>query len=297
MAPYKYYDPEIAKRKRQNAKIFEDTTKIIKAGFYTAPSGKQINLEMETMISGAVCYKEELPAQKPVAVEGKTKIMVEGNDCLVAAQRLAENGYNPILLNFASGGHPGGGVESGARAQEETICRRSTLTRSIFSFSDNYSRKYGYEHRTGNNYPLDNLDFSAIYSPAVTVFREGKECTLMENPYQVAVITCAALNLNGRYSLKLTPEGKMPERAKEIMRNKIRTIFRIALLHGHDSMILGAFGCGAYRNPPEEVAAIFRQILEEEEFRNSFRLVTFSIIDDHNSRNGNLIAFQKEFGC
>lgn len=293
---YKIFDPAIAKRKALNSAIFNDTTMIIKAGAYTSPTGKQIVLQMDKMLAGAACYHDELPIQDTPTVAGGSKIMVEKNDCLVAAQRLVQEGYNPALLNFASAGHPGGGVETGARAQEETICRRSTLTRSIYTFDAAFASKYGYNHSPGNNYPLGNLDFSAIYSPSVTVFREGLECTLMENPYQVSVITCAALNLNGRYALKLTPDGHMPQRARDIMANKVRTIFRIALMQGHDSLVLGAFGCGAFRNPPAEVAAIFHSVLNEPEFKDKFRLVTFSIIEDHNSKNANLTAFEKEFG-
>ena len=296
MAFYKSYDPAVTERKRKNAEIFKDTTAAIKAEAYTTLSGKKIELNLKPMVSGSVCYHAELPVQQVADAAGGTRVMVEMNDCLLAAQRLVSEGYNPALLNFASAGHPGGGVETGARAQEETICRRSTLTRSIYAFDPKYAAKYGYEHKAGNNYPLDNLDFSAVYSPSVTVFKEGMECTPMENPYQVAVITCAALNLNGKYSLKLTPDGHMPEQAKDITRNKVRTIFRIALTHGHDSLVLGAFGCGAFKNPPAEVASIFHEILEEPEFKNKFRLVTFSIIEDHNSNNRNLKAFEKAFG-
>lgn len=289
------YDPKIADRKQKNALIFKETTANIKAGGYTALSGRYVPLDMTEMIEGAECYHAELPAQQVSDCDGGTTETVERNDCLVAAQRLVKDGYHPALLNFASAGHPGGGVARGARAQEETICRRSTLSRSIFSFSAKYASIYGYEHKKGNNYPLYNLHFSAIYSPAVTVFKEGLECTLMEEPYQVAVITCAALNLNGKYSLKLTLDGHMPAAAKLITLDKIRTVFRIGLLHGHDALVLGAFGCGAFRNPPEEVAALFHQVIEEPEFKNKFRLITFSIIEDHNSKDANYNAFQKEF--
>ena len=294
---YKKFDPAIAKRKALNSAIFNDTTMIIKAGAYTSPTGKQIVLQMDKMLASAACYHDELPIQETPTVAGGSRIIVEKNDCLMAAQRLVQEGYNPALLNFASAGHPGGGVETGARAQEETICRRSTLTRSIYTFDASFASKYGYNHSPGNNYPLGNLDFSAIYSPAVTVFKEGLECTLMENPYQVAVITCAALNLNGRYALKLTPDGHLPQRAKEITANKVRTIFRIALMHGHDSLVLGAFGCGAFKNPPAEIAKLFHEVMEEPEFKNKYRLITFSIIDDHNSNNRNLRAFEEEFGA
>ena len=139
-------------------------------------------------------------------------------------------------------------------------------------------------------------DYAAVYSPDVTVFREGLDCLLMENPYNVAVISCAALNLNGRYAIKLTADGRLPQRAIDITRNKIRTVFRIGLSYGHDALVLGAFGCGAFRNPPAEIARIFHEVMEEPEFKNKYRLITFSIIEDHNSNNRNLRAFGEEFG-
>lgn len=291
----KAYDPAVAERKAKNEKIFKETTADIQRGWYKAPSGHAWTLDTKTIDEGSRCYHEELPPVTCDRVPGGTRIVVLGEDCLVTAERLVGRDYNPALLNFASGGHPGGGVERGSRAQEETICRRSTLTRSIFTFDAKYAKRYGYPHHEGANYPLDNLDFSAIYSPGVTVFREGKECTYMEHPYSVAVITCAALNLNGTHRLKLTPDKRMPEEAVAITLNKVRTIFRIALLHGHDSLVLGAFGCGAFKNPPDQVAAIFHEVLEETEFKDRFRVVTFSIIEDHNSKNRNLNAFQQEF--
>lgn len=103
------------------------------------------------------------------------------------------------------------------------------------------------------------------------IFRQTADCTMMEDPYNVAVVSCAALNLDGKYSIKLTAEGHMPQEALDITRCKIRTIFRIGLLHGHDALILGAFGCGAFHNPPEEVARLFHEVMEEEEFKNKFK--------------------------
>lgn len=293
---YKKFDPEIAARKARNAEIFKETCEAIRSGEYESPSGRRITLpSMQPMIDGAECWHSEQPATDAPVVDGGTMIMVEENDCIEAARRLAGEGYHPAILNFASAGHPGGGVETGARAQEETICRRSTLSRSIYSFDSHYAKRYGYTHVEGNNYPLSNLDFSVIYSPDVTFFREGKDCTFMEEPFQSAVITCAALNLKGRYELKLTEDGHMPDKAKEITANKARAIFRLGLRHGIDALVLGAFGCGAFRNPPEEIATIFRDVLAEDEFKDRFRLVTFSIIEDHNSGGANLAAFRKVF--
>lgn len=291
------YDPEIEKTKQHNARIFRETTAIIKAGFYTAPSGKRVDLDMQPMIDGGRCYHKELTQVNTPKVEGGTTVMVEQGDCLKVAERLVREGYRPALLNFASAGHPGGGVVNGARAQEETICRRSTLTRSIFSFDAGYARWYSYIHRDGNNYPISrSLDFSMIYSPEVTVFREvGPDYTLMENPFNIGIITNAALNLNGKFSIRLTQDGCMPEEAKAITRNKIRAILRIGLIKGHDSLVLGAFGCGAFHNPPLEMAQLFKEVMAEEEFADCYRLITFAILSDHNDHSHNLESFKEVF--
>lgn len=291
---FRPYDPAIAMRKQKNAEIFRKTARYIKAGGYTTPSGRQIQFDFTEMLQKGRCFQRELPAATAPTIEGGTQVLVEGNDCLVAAERLVKEGYNPVLLNFASAGHPGGGVETGARAQEETICRRSTLTRSIYSFDAKYAHFYGQSLTSAEHYPIVS-EFSAVYSHGVTVFREGIDCLLMENPYNVAVVSCAALNLNGKYPIKLTPDGHLPQAAIDITRNKIRTVFRIGLTYGHDSLVLGAFGCGAFHNPPAEIARLFHEVIEESEFKNKYRLITFSIIEDHNSNNANLNAFKAEF--
>lgn len=292
---YKTFDPAIDARKKKNADIFRETTKYIRAGGYTTPSGKHVQFDFLRMLRMGNCFHQELPTVSAPDVPDGTSVVVERNDCLLAAGRLVKEGYNPLLLNFASAGHPGGGVETGARAQEETICRRSTLTRSIYTFDPKYAARYGYELRDGDHYPIVD-DFSAVYSPNVTVFREGLDCLLMEEPFDIAVVSCAALNLNGKYPIKLTPDGHMPKEAVDITRNKIRTVFRIGLTYGHDSLVLGAFGCGAFKNPPAEIAKLFHEVMEEPEFKNKYRLITFSIVEDHNSNGRNLRAFEEEFG-
>ena len=82
-------------------------------------------------------------------------------------------------------------------------------------------------------------------------------------------------------------------------KNKIRTILRIALEHRHDALVLGALGCGAFANPPAQVARIFHEVFEEPEFKDQFKKVVFAILDDVNSRRnsstGNYLPFKKEF--
>ena len=78
--------------------------------------------------------------------------------------------------------------------------------------------------------------------------------------------------------------------------NKMRTIFRIGLSHGHDALVLGALGCGAVANPPLHIAQLFKQVMEEREFKNKYRKIVFAVIEDRNSRNHNLLPFLTVFG-
>ena len=83
-------------------------------------------------------------------------------------------------------------------------------------------------------------------------------------------------------------------------KNKMRTILRIGLRHGHDSLVLGALGCGAFCNPPSHIARLFHEVFEEPEFKNKYRLISFAILDDHNAHRahnpeGNYKPFIEEF--
>ena len=144
-------------------------------------------------------------------------------------------------------------------------------------------------------YPLD-INFGAIYSEGITVFRGSEEenYKLLNKPFQVDVISVAA------YKDPPLENGKLPKDIKEIMSNKIKTIFNACLVNNNDSLVLGAFGCGAYHNPPEEVAKLFKDILESEDYKNKFKKVTFAILDSNSTHmehnpNGNLYPFMKTF--
>ena len=99
---YRPFDPAIARRKQKNAEIFRETARYIKAGGYTTPSGRQIQFDFTEMLQKGRCFQRELPAATAPTIEGGTQVLVEGNDCLIAAERLVKEGYNPVLLNFAS---------------------------------------------------------------------------------------------------------------------------------------------------------------------------------------------------
>lgn len=84
------------------------------------------------------------------------------------------------------------------------------------------------------------------------------------------------------------------------MLNKIRTIFRMGVEHGRDALILGAFGCGAYKLPVSDVVRLFRRVMDEPEFAHKFRLITFAILESSrkpNGLNGKFADFYREFGA
>jgi uncharacterized protein (TIGR02452 family) len=86
----------------------------------------------------------------------------------------------------------------------------------------------------------------------------------------------------------------------EGIKNKIRTILRIGLENGHDSLVLGALGCGAFSNPPKHIAKLFHEVLDEVEFANKYKYIVFAVLEDHNSKKahnpeGNFLPFYNEF--
>ena len=89
-----------------------------------------------------------------------------------------------------------------------------------------------------------------------------------------------------------------------VLIKKIHPKYGVTLLplrHGHDSLVLGTLGCGAFCNPPSRIARLFHEVFEEPEFKNKYRLISFAILDDHHSHRshnpeGNYLLFVKEFG-
>ena len=206
----------------------------------------------------------------------------------------AENYKNEkvCVLNFASARHAGGGVKTGARAQEECLCRCSTL---YFAISEkntvkNFHQKHNSMIINGQMDLTYNDD--CIFSPDIVVFKadEGAYKYLPEDKqYQVDVITCAAPNLN-----KLCNFGGITEsELREIHESRARRILDIAKSENEEVLVLGAFGCGAFRNPPEIVADVWAKVLQD--YLYDFKTVEFAIVSNPSKPSDNFIAFQRTF--
>ena len=187
---------------------------------------------------------------------------------LVASLRLHQAGLRPAALNFASARHPGGGVLSGARAQEESLARSSALCACL------EGQPY-YEHHAKGDAMYSSW---LLYSPDVPVFRDDDGALLAE-PWPCTFITGAAPMVK---SLR----EKRPERLAEVpgvMRERIARVLTVAAREGHASVVLGAWGCGAFGGDTESVAGIFKEALEGP-LRGAFEEVVFAVLDTTDDR-------------
>ena len=282
-------------------KVFTHNLDIFRDGAYRTESDRVITLP----VSGAFVEQSEMFSAKcakgdsPLLHILHTEVQVINQDCILATRDLVEQGYNPAVLNMASLYHPGGGVLTGSSAQEEELCRRSTLAISLYQFSLPGGR-YGdladmvRVKRRAEQYPMDNT-YGGIYSPDITFFRATKDegYALLDNPFKAAVISVASLNYNPKHGHNTLDNGNIPEADKPILKEKIRTILRIGVLKGHDSLVLGALGCGAFCTPPAQMARLFHEVMDESEFQDRFKKIVFAIIDSPSSNN--FQPFKKEF--
>jgi uncharacterized protein (TIGR02452 family) len=213
---------------------------------------------------------EATNATSPETTPAKCPIKVVPLDSFDCAEKLTLEGKQDItVLNMANSRFPGGGYLNGASAQEEALCRRSTLWLTIRS-----QRKF---------HPIPK--HGAIYSPDVLVFRvsDDKKCALLPESQRwwTSVISVAAID-----GPRLTKEGDYAdERERESMKERMRTMVRVAALEGRKNLVLGAFGCGAFANPPMGVARGFKAVLEEEEFKARFEGIWFAVIERGGTEN------------
>lgn len=211
----------------------------------------------------------ELPAARPI----ETEVVISGKRSFEAAKGYA--GKKVAVLNFANN-HSVGGAPFDAGAQEESLCRCSTLYPCLQAMGDAFYHKHTRqfdEHEIGY---MGNDDL--IYTPEVVVFKTDERtdpiCPQMMNTedwYKVDVITCAAPEM---YRTDIRPTDY-----EAVITSRIKRILDVAARQGTEVLILGAWGCGAFRNPSDVVARVFRTLLQN----YHFEIVEFAL-----ATNGNL---------
>jgi len=238
-------------------RIALETVAIVDAGRYSHPVVRMVELEgVASAVAGTRHHLPEEVLSGCGAASQRPVIEVTTESTLQAAARLGEAA---ATLVFASAKSPGGGFLGGARAQEESIARSSALHRCQLAVPEFYA----YHRKAGDPYYSDRV----IYSPGVPVFRDD-DGALLAKPYRTSFLTAAAPNVRDR------PE--LVAGAREVVRRRALRVLEVAAAHGHRSLVLGAWGCGAFRNDPATVAAAFAHALATV---NRFDHIVFAIRD------------------
>ena len=276
----------------------QETLSIMRARGYHNADGELIVLPMPRPSLTHVCRGDAESCCKrrvgscaraaPMSRDGvAATVHVVCADSVKVALALQDAGFNPLTLNMANAKVAGGGYLRGASAQEESLFRVSTLAAHL----DDKPFALPRADRTPL-YPIP--EYAGVYTPAAIVFRASaaEGFALLDVPRQLAFVAIAAFNRP-----PLLPSGQLTPDAAEGTREKVRVLFRIARAHGHDTVVAGALGCGAFKNPAAHVAALFRDVLHEPEFAGCFQHVVFAIMEDHNSGpGGNSAPFAAAFG-
>ncbi|AWB46566.1 TIGR02452 family protein [Paenibacillus sp. CAA11] len=215
--------------------------------------------------------QSELKAGYAVANEATVKAILD----------FAKAGKQQVgVLNFASAKNPGGGFLNGAMAQEESLAASSGL----------YNTQLLNERYYKANRACRSMMYTdhAIYSPDVVFFRDEKFALLPE-PVTASVLTLPAVNY-GQVLLK----GEDPKQAERVMKDRMRLALALFAQKGDKHLILGAYGCGVFRNDPVKVAGWWKELLEEEGMGALFGEVKFAVLDT--SKDGKTIrAFNQVF--
>jgi uncharacterized protein (TIGR02452 family) len=265
--------------------IAKTTLAICEAGSYTSPSGRTHDLRdaLAAAREGTRLYRPgdyaSLPPAEPVGTP--IRYEVTGETTSEAARRLVqgEGVTRVVALNFASAKNPGGGFLGGAKAQEEDLCRGSALYVCQLEQPDYYAAN----RAQASMIYTDHI----LYSPDVPVFGDGRD--LLEEPYLLSFITAPAPNAG-----EARRHGESAREVRKALFRRARHVLAVAANEGHATLILGAWGCGVFRNDPAEVAEAFAEALADPALSGGFSRVVFAVWERDPSL-GNFAAFRERF--
>lgn len=286
---------------KDNIEMLQDTLRILKQGSYKI-NGRTVELKLSGKAMETV---HVLLPENVQDICSRTDFKREratgrcGYDCVnmdsFAAARLQYKTYNnmsceaekPVLvLNLASPVHPGGGVRRGANAQEEDLCRKSSL---LLSLESRHAAKYYEYNKKLNSYMGSD---AMMFTPEVEIIRDENGALLYETVV-VAVLTCAAP--------KITPgrEGMSEGEYQDMVYNRIMGMLKCAAYFGYRNLVLGAWGCGAFGNDAHVISDLFYRALKEMKFngmpeKDFFRRIDFAVLD-RTAQQYNFKEFHRNF--
>ncbi|MER8069830.1 TIGR02452 family protein [Streptomyces sp. NPDC094034] len=289
--------------------IAKETEEIVRTGGYRTEDGRDVRIRkaVDAAVAGTRMYGPE-PVPLASATDRGTApardratgtapdgggatgpaarvpvIEVTGESSLEAARRLTEAGSGPVaVLNFSSARNPGGGYLNGAQAQEEALCRASALYTTLLSVPEFYA------HHRADRSPF--YTDRVIHSPGVPVFRDDRG-RLLDTPYRVGFLTSPAPNA-GVIARNAPAEV---HRVPAALARRAERVLETAAERGYRRLVLGAWGCGVFRNDPDQVARVFRALLTGGgRFTDHFDETVFAVLD--RTPNGTTVgAFRRVF--
>jgi len=265
---------------RSNRKqLAEQTVQICNDGRYQIGNSTfQIGHQIEKMLNGTELYlhDDEVEHEQPPSAQTAT-ITVVNDTTFNVVRKLKDEGLEHVgCLNFASAKNPGGGFLNGSKAQEEALARASALVMSLKHKPDYYelNRSWG----------CPGYSHSAIYSPSVPIFRD--EEGVLIPPAYCDIITAPAVNAGALRQRKTYSDSLV----RELMQERIRRVLTIAIKHGIEHLVLGAWGCGVFQQNPVDVARWFN---EASDLHTHFKSITFAVLDREGGAT--IEAFENEY--
>ena len=267
----------------------QETLRILEQGWYENATGVRVDIRTEIEHSRSSSrlvrpsdWSDVLASALNATEAGiPPAITVTGETTLQAASRLiqTEGRTQVYVLNFASAKHPGGGFLGGSQAQEEGLARASGLYICLLEAMEYY--------RANRSCASNAYTDHAVFSPQVPFFRDD-DGGLLDVPYTASVLTMPAANAGA-----MSPDEAVPEHLRAIMTRRARYVLAHAAVHGHRTLVLGAWGCGVFRNEPELIADAFDVAIRE--FGRKFESIVFAVYDRSASQQC-FRAFNARFG-
>lgn len=259
--------------------VAAENERLLARGWYEAGGVRHI---FSSHIRDCVLFPEAEQAAL-VAAEGACRTKARAEIYVAAGDSMAH--AEEAVLNFADAYMPGGAYLAGSAAQEECLCRESTLYASLTS--EAATPMYA-ENRARRGPEADTF----LVSPHVEIFRAPMEegYALLPEPRVCAVLTCAAPDLSS------SSRGLPPAAVRETVRRRMRAFLAAAHRMGYRSLTLGAWGCGVFGHDAADMAADFFAVLAEEGWQSLFARITFAVHPAGAAGRYNLEAFRRVFG-
>ena len=269
--------------KNYRVEIANKTLEIVKNGFYEF-SGEKIDIEKELKESIGNTFTivpDDWDAILKIPIENKFETEIVAKNCSTIEAIFQEENGKIGVLNFASAKNPGGGFLGGASAQEESLARSSNL----YETQIKDKKMYDFNKNQSSFLYSDYM----IYSPNV-LFWNDDSGNYLEKPLVADIITSPAPNKGAMLQHNRKEEIAQIEK---VFKKRMDEVLAIASKQKIDILILGAWGCGVFRNEPKDVAHLFKEIISEK-YAGAFKKIVFAVLDT-SEKKSNFRHFEDAF--